>query len=80
MDGGGVNVEWGRRGKTSLQTFSNLFLKTLTEGAVTTEAGSLFWLMIRNNDEIAFLSLQRNIIMNQPLSVKLVLILYLYSH
>ncbi len=32
----------GRWGKTSVQTFSNLFLKTLTEGAVTTEAGSLF--------------------------------------
>ncbi len=31
--------QWG---KTSGQTFSNLFLKTLTEGAVTTEAGSLF--------------------------------------
>ncbi len=27
---------------TSVQTFSKLFLKTLTEGAVTTEAGSLF--------------------------------------
>ncbi len=26
--------------KTSVQTFSNSFLKTLTEGAVTTEAGA----------------------------------------
>ncbi len=32
----------GRWGKTPVQTFSNLFLKILTEGAVTTEAGSLF--------------------------------------
>ncbi len=31
-----------RRGKTSVQTFSNRFLKTLTEGAVTTKAGSIF--------------------------------------
>ncbi len=34
--------QWARRGKTSVQTFSNLFLKKLAEGAVTTEAGSLF--------------------------------------
>ncbi len=34
-----VFSQWG---KTSVQTFSNLFLKTLTEGAVVTEAGSLF--------------------------------------
>ncbi len=34
--------QWGRWGKTSVQTFSNRFLKTLTEGAVTTKAGSLF--------------------------------------
>ncbi len=34
--------QWGRWGKTSVQTFSNLFLKTLTEEAVTMEAGSLF--------------------------------------
>ncbi len=47
-DGGGGRVmlkcvfsQGGRWGKTSDQTFSNLFLKTLTEGAVTTEAGSL---------------------------------------
>ncbi len=45
---GGVQVgwrgvgQWGRWRKTSVQTFSNLFLKTLTQGAVTTEAGSLF--------------------------------------
>ncbi len=46
---GGVQVGWGRGvgkmgrwGKTPVQTFSNLLLKTLTEGAVTTEAGSLF--------------------------------------
>ncbi len=32
----------GRWGKTSVQTVSNLLLKTLTEGVVTTEAGSLF--------------------------------------
>ncbi len=37
-----VFSRWGRWGKTYVQTFSNLFLKTLTEGAVTTEAGSLF--------------------------------------
>ncbi len=30
----------GRCGKASVKTFSNLFLKTLTEGAVTTEARS----------------------------------------
>ncbi len=29
-------------GKISFQTFSNLFLKILTEGAVTTESGNLF--------------------------------------
>ncbi len=42
--GGGVGVfsQWGRWGKTSVHTSSNRFLKTLTEGAVTTEAGSLF--------------------------------------
>ncbi len=34
--------QWGRWGKTSVQTSSNRFLKTLTEGAVTAEAGSLF--------------------------------------
>ncbi len=39
---GGVSGQCGRWGKTSVQTFSNLFLKALTEGAVTTEAGSLF--------------------------------------
>ncbi len=39
---GGVFSQWGRWGKTSVQTSSNRFLKTLTEGAVTTEAGSLF--------------------------------------
>ncbi len=33
--------QWGRWGKTSVQTSSNCFLKTLTEGTVTTEAGSL---------------------------------------
>ncbi len=32
----------GKWGKTSVQTFSSRFLKTLIEGAVTTEAGSLF--------------------------------------
>ncbi len=36
---GGMGGRWG---KTSVQTFSNRFLKTLTEEAVTTEAGSLF--------------------------------------
>ncbi len=36
--GGGV----GERGKISVKTFSNLFLKALTERAVTTEAGKLF--------------------------------------
>ncbi len=34
--------QWGRWGKTSVQTSSNRFLKILTEGAVATEAGSLF--------------------------------------
>ncbi len=43
MSMGGVQVGfWGRWGKTSVQNFFNLFLKTLTEGAVTTEAGNLF--------------------------------------
>ncbi len=32
------SVNWG----DSVQTFSNLFLKTLAEGAATAEAGSLF--------------------------------------
>ncbi len=41
--GVGVSVQsMGRWGKTSVQTFSNPFLKKLTEEAVTTEAGSLF--------------------------------------
>ncbi len=31
-----------KMGKTSVQTLSNGFFKTLTEGAVTPEAGSLF--------------------------------------
>ncbi len=38
----GVQVGRGGGDETSVPTFSNLFLKTLTEGAVTTEAGSLF--------------------------------------
>ncbi len=37
-----VFSQWGRRGKTYVQIFSNLFLKILTEGTVSTEAGSLF--------------------------------------
>ncbi len=37
-----VFSQWGRWGKTSVLNLSNRFLKTLTEGAVTTEAGSLF--------------------------------------
>ncbi len=32
----------GEMGKASVQTFSNLFLKILTDGDVMTEAGSLF--------------------------------------
>ncbi len=42
--GGGVGVfsQRGRWGKTSVQTSSNSFFKTLTEGAVTMEASSLF--------------------------------------
>ncbi len=40
--GGGVFSQWGRWAKTPVQTFSWRFLKTLTEGAVTREAGSLF--------------------------------------
>ncbi len=39
--GSGLFSQCGRWGKTSAQTFSNRFLKTLIEGAVTTEAGSL---------------------------------------
>ncbi len=40
---GGMSVQsMGRWGKTSVQTSSNRFLKTLTEGAVTTAAGSSF--------------------------------------
>ncbi len=38
----GVFSQWGRWGKISVQTFSDHFMKTLTEEAVTTEAGSLF--------------------------------------
>ncbi len=38
----GMFSHWGRWGKASVQTFSNLFLKILTKGAVTTVAGSLF--------------------------------------
>ncbi len=34
--------DFSQWGNTSVQTFSNLFLKIPTEGAVTTEAGSLF--------------------------------------
>ncbi len=49
--------QWGRWGKTSVQTFSNRFLKISTERAVTTKAGSLFqyfttlteWLGFVNN-------------------------------
>ncbi len=37
-----VFSQWGRWRKTSVQTFSNFFLKTFTEGAVTTEAWGLF--------------------------------------
>ncbi len=33
---------FSQRGKTSVQAFSNLLLNILTEGAVTTEAGSFF--------------------------------------
>ncbi len=47
--GGGVSgsgrwvfSQWGRWGKTSVQMFYNHFLIILTEGAVTTEAGSLY--------------------------------------
>ncbi len=32
--------QWGRWGKTTVQTFSNIFLNFLTARAVTTEAGS----------------------------------------
>ncbi len=34
--------DFSQWGKTSAQTFYNLFLKRPTEGGVTTEAGSLF--------------------------------------
>ncbi len=40
---GGMSVsQWGRWERISVQTFSGRFLKILTEGAVTTEAGSLY--------------------------------------
>ncbi len=35
-----VSSQWGRQVKTSNQTFSNFLLNTVTEGAVTTEAGN----------------------------------------
>ncbi len=41
--------------QTSVQTFFNLFLKSLTEGAVTTETGSLFQYfttLIENSDPL----------------------------
>ncbi len=41
-EGGGECSVNGRWGKAFTQTFSNVFLKTSTEGAVTTKAGSLF--------------------------------------
>ncbi len=41
-EGVGVFSQWGRWGKTSVQTSYNRFLKTLTEVAVATERGSLF--------------------------------------
>ncbi len=42
-NGGGVAYSVnGEMRKDFVQTFSNLFLKTLTEGAVTTEAEKLF--------------------------------------
>ncbi len=37
-----VFSQWEKWAKTSVQTFSNIFLKPLTEGAVTAEAVSLF--------------------------------------
>ncbi len=37
-----VLSQWGRWGKTPVQTSSNVFLKALTEEEVTAEAGSLF--------------------------------------
>ncbi len=40
--GGLVFSQWAIWGKSSALTCSNLFLNILTEGAVTTEAGSLF--------------------------------------
>ncbi len=39
---GPVFSQWGRCEKTSVQTFSSIFLETFTEGAVTLKAGSLF--------------------------------------
>ncbi len=45
-----VPSQWGRWGKTTVQTFSNLFLKALTEGTVTTEAGSLFEYFITHTE------------------------------
>ncbi len=40
--GGGGVQSMGKWGMISVQTFSNRVMKTLTEGGVTTEAGSLF--------------------------------------
>ncbi len=34
--------QWGRCGKTSVQTFSNIFLETFTERDAALKAGSLF--------------------------------------
>ncbi len=39
---GSVFSQWGRCGKTSVQTFSNIFLEPFTEGAAALKAGSLF--------------------------------------
>ncbi len=41
----------GENGETSVHTFSNLFLKMLIEGAVTTEAGNLFQLFTALNEK-----------------------------
>ncbi len=37
-----VFSQWGRWGRISVQTFFSLYLEILTEGALTTEIGSLF--------------------------------------
>ncbi len=54
--GGECSISGGRWGKTFVQISSSRFLKTLTKGAVTTEAGSLFqyFTTLNENADIDF--------------------------